>query len=95
MAWKREDKRERHNTGLALLAAIKLARGCADCGYNERPEALDFDHPPGVVKFRGVGLMTMYSEERMLAEADLCEVVCANCHRIRTVDRQGRRSERH
>jgi len=66
------------------IAAIKVGRGCADCGYDRYPEALDFDHRPGSVKTKSVALMWNFPWERVLAEIDKCDVVCANCHRHRT-----------
>jgi len=68
------------------VAAIKVAAGCADCGYSAHPAALDFDHVRGEKLFhiaRGGG----YPWETVEEEMAKCEVVCANCHRIRTVDR--------
>lgn len=65
----------------------KLERGCADCGYNAHPAALDFDHLPGVVKLYRVACMAGMSRSLIDAEIAKCEVVCANCHRIRTVER--------
>lgn len=68
-----------------FIQRYKLERGCADCGYNKHPAALDFDHsaladsklfdPGGGL--RGVGM------NRLRAEIAKCEVVCANCHRVR------------
>jgi len=66
------------------IAAIKLERGCIDCGYSRYPEALDFDHLPGAEKVKSVALMWGYSWDKVLTEIDKCEVVCANCHRHRT-----------
>jgi hypothetical protein len=71
----------------AWVAAYKLEHGCADCGYNKHPAALDFDHLPGVVKVRDVKSGLQFGWEGLLAEVAKCEVVCANCHRIRTVER--------
>jgi hypothetical protein len=70
-----------------LIDKIKLEKGCADCGYNKRPEALDFDHLPGTKKQCDIAVMTSYGERRLMEEIAKCEVVCANCHRIRTADR--------
>ncbi len=66
----------------------KLEKGCTDCGYREHYAALDFDHI-GDDKFKGVSRMVDagYSWKRIKQEIDKCEVVCANCHRIRTTDR--------
>ena len=67
----------------AYLDGIKLASGCADCGYNEDPVALQFDHVRGV-KTGTVGSMVHYSRERLDAEIAKCVVRCANCHAIKT-----------
>ncbi len=74
----------------ALIRQIKLARGCADCGYRSHPEALDFDHLPGAEKLANVSRMALatMTEAVILAEIEKCEVVCANCHRIRTFERR-------
>jgi hypothetical protein len=70
-----------------IIARIKAEAGCADCGLKnpEHPEIYDFDHLPEFEKTRAVSLMlTKGTIEEMLAEIAKCEVVCANCHRIRT-----------
>lgn len=36
---------------LGILAAYKLAKGCADCGYKLHYSALQFDHIKGVKNF--------------------------------------------
>ncbi len=73
----------------ARIAEIKLAAGCIDCGYWEHAEALDFDHRPGEEKVRNVSQMTSNASwERIVAEIAKCDVVCANCHRVRTARRR-------
>lgn len=71
------------------LDRYKTDRGCMDCGYNGPPCTLDFDHRPGVVKlYPPHQLKALGSWELIYAEVAKCDVVCANCHRIRThVDR--------
>ena len=76
--------RKNHAEFRLKIAAIKLERGCVDCGYNRYPEALDFDHLPGAEKVKTVALMWGWSWDKVLAEIDKCEVVCSNCHRHRT-----------
>ena len=66
---------------------VKLASGCVDCGYSEHAEALQFDHVRGEKKFN-VGISYTFSMERVLAEIEKCEVVCANCHAVRTANRR-------
>lgn len=61
----------------------KLAKGCTDCGYNEDAWALEFDHL-GNKAFIISRHIQSYSWDKLKLEIDKCEVVCANCHRIRT-----------
>jgi len=73
----------------AHVDAIKVAAGCADCGYKDHAVALDFDHVSGV-KLGNVGTLVNRGAamETILAEIAKCEVVCANCHRVRTERRR-------
>lgn len=66
------------------IAAIKLARGCVDCGYNAHSEALEFDHRPGVDKVSRVSAMSTSSWARIEAEIAKCDIRCANCHAVIT-----------
>jgi hypothetical protein len=66
-----------------------------DCGQTFPPYVMDFDHVRGEKKYN-VGLMASsgYSLKMIAAEIQKCDLVCANCHRIRThqrlsVDNQG------
>lgn len=58
---------------------------CADCGVKYPSYVMDLDHVRGT-KVAGVSSMVVsgYSEKRVREEIAKCEVVCANCHRIRT-----------
>jgi hypothetical protein len=74
-------------------AIIDEARavGCADCGVVNlaHPEIFDFDHLPGHVKLGSVtAFLTKGSIDDLRAEIAKCEVVCSNCHRIRTKSRE-------
>jgi len=62
---------------------------CMDCGQKFPPYVMDFDHVNGE-KVQNIGEMLSYSIESILTEISKCEVVCANCHRIRTYERQHR-----
>ena len=68
------------------LVEIKEASGCTDCGENN-PIVLDFDH----IKDKKYNVSRMihdgFSWRAIKKEIDKCEVVCANCHRIRTYNR--------
>lgn len=71
---------------------LKVRLGCIDCGYNERPEALDFDHVRGEKLFNISAAVWRCRQPwtAVLMEIDKCDIVCANCHRIRTSDRRTR-----
>ena len=69
----------------------QLEKGCADCGYNTHPAALEFDHLPNTEKKFNIGEeMGNYSREKLWEEIEKCDVVCANCHAIRTATRRNR-----
>jgi hypothetical protein len=68
------------------IKAIKEASGCIDCGEKNHV-VLDFDH----LKDKRYNVSRMihdgFSWAAIKKEIAKCEVVCANCHRIRTHDR--------
>ena len=80
--------KDRRKKRLEFVANIKLASGCVDCGYKEHHAALQFDHIIGE-KIAPLSLMAKqaWSETRILEEIKKCEIVCANCHSIRTYNR--------
>lgn len=57
---------------------------CADCGGRFPPYVMDFDHRDPTSKKHNLSEMTRLRPERIKEEAAKCEIVCANCHRIRT-----------
>lgn len=64
-----------------ILVLSAFASGCTDCG-NMDLRVLEFDHQYD--KVGNIARMMGFSTEKVKAEIDKCEVVCANCHRIRT-----------
>ena len=80
----------RLNERKAWFKALKAKLACVDCGYNAHTEALDFDHIEPTNKTHNVASMVCnnFSKEKILAEIAKCEVVCANCHRVRTANRR-------
>jgi len=75
----------------AEIHAYQLEKGCADCGYKESPHALEFDHVPGTEKRFNIGeKIGARSRKTLWEEIAKCEVVCANCHSIRTAKRRER-----
>lgn len=80
--------RARHKQNAERISEYKLSRGCADCGYKDHPAALEFDHLPQHTKSFNISKKTSYDWDSLQAEIDKCEVVCANCHAIRTAERR-------
>ena len=67
-----------------VLDEIKDAP-CMDCGVKYPPFVMDFDHRDPTQKVDGLArLVRSGSMRKMLAEVEKCDVVCSNCHRIRT-----------
>jgi hypothetical protein len=63
---------------------------CTDCGLSYDQCVMEFDHVRGE-KVKDVSKMSLYGNlDRLKAEIDKCDVVCANCHRLRTCRRAGR-----
>lgn len=74
-----------------LLAKHKHGRPCHDCGVVFHHFVMDFDHRPGEVKSRDISWMIKNNanEQEIEREIAKCDLVCANCHRIRTGRRLG------
>lgn len=70
------------------VAEWKREQGCMDCGLTGAPaEVYDLDHLPEFEKYKNVSQMMYAGLDRLVAEIAKCEVVCANCHRVRTAGR--------
>jgi hypothetical protein len=61
---------------------------CADCGGRFAQCAMDFDHRDPSTKLGVVTRMINASYRRMMVEVAKCDIVCANCHRLRTFERR-------
>ena len=59
---------------------------CKDCGGIFPPYVMDFDHINDD-KAGNLSAMKTYHIDKILAEIAKCEIVCSNCHRIRTYKR--------
>lgn len=67
----------------ALLNQLKSAP-CADCGNTYDPVCMDFDHREPGTKRGAVSSLFRLGAKAVLAEIAKCDVVCSNCHRLRT-----------
>ncbi len=62
---------------------------CVDCRKKYPPCVMDFDHrdPTGKIANVSVMIQRWNSKKKVLAEIAKCDLVCANCHRLRTCKR--------
>lgn len=66
------------------IVAEAKSRPCADCGVVYPPHVMDFDHVRGSKQWAIGGMKGTVSTRALLDEIAKCDVVCANCHRIRS-----------
>ncbi len=74
------------------IALAAKSKPCTDCEIQYPPYVMDFDHVRGK-KIMDIARMVSGRQHRtvqmLIDEIAKCEVVCANCHRIRTHSRLG------
>lgn len=58
---------------------------CTDCGIQYHPVCMQWDHLPEYEKLDSIAnIVKSGSKAKVLAEIEKCELVCANCHALRT-----------
>ena len=83
------------------LRQLKESKPCADCNMFYPSYVMDYDHLDPVNKIDGIGYLVSTAHSWAIVEAEIakCELVCANCHRLRTYHgvkcKQGRRVRHH
>jgi hypothetical protein len=78
---KRQDTKLRAR-GVFFIDGYK-SNPCMDCGNSFPTECMDFDHVRGE-KLAAIATMPRRNPEKIWIEIQKCELVCSNCHRIRT-----------
>ena len=81
----RERKQRVNEERVRFLLEFFAANPCADCGEDD-PVVLEFDHR-GDKSFNVGSALPYRAWPTILAEIAKCDVVCANCHRLRTARR--------
>jgi 5-methylcytosine-specific restriction endonuclease McrA len=71
---------------LAVIREAKLSP-CTDCGDVFHYAAMDFDHVRGTKLF-GIAQSSTRNLDEIRKEMEKCDLVCANCHRVRTYNRK-------
>jgi hypothetical protein len=77
-------ERDRYVRMRARMESLK-DKPCMDCGGSFPVCCMDYDHRDPSLKSFAVGQYhAINSWTKMLEEISKCDLVCANCHRIRT-----------
>jgi hypothetical protein len=85
-------RNERRRAAIRHIIRETKDHPCSDCGLRYPTYVMDFDHRHGGHKRFNIGrdaLRGRCSEEALRQEIEKCDVVCANCHRMRTHRRDG------
>lgn len=86
---RRARQRQRQTSVRNWLASLKEDASCADCGGVFPDWVLHWDHLPGHTKVDAISNLARYARrDRVLIELEKCELVCANCHVLRTIARR-------
>jgi hypothetical protein len=86
----KECNRIRAAAGRASLKEFLIelkSKPCTDCGREYPYYVMDFDHLDGYVKNYNISELRFVSKNLLLEEIAKCDLVCSNCHRIRTHNR--------
>lgn len=87
MEYVKKKSREKSASMKNFIDAVK-SYPCEDCGNTFHRCAMQFDHPDPTIK-RGTvsSLQKSGSWSRLIEEIMKCDLVCANCHAVRTCSR--------
>lgn len=82
----------RQHATIAYLRDLRRVP-CKDCGHSFKPHQMDFDHRDPATKSFGLtwAEALLKSRAALAREIEKCDVVCANCHAIRTYAQQAER----
>lgn len=83
LTYMRERYVHMHRDRVAFVDWLKSAP-CQDCGGTFPACCMDFDHRRDKVTDVSKMLRSKFTNEEVMLELAKCELVCANCHRIRT-----------
>ena len=75
-----------HQEKMKLIVHAYKDIPCLDCGGKFPPWVMDFAHRDPKEKKFNIGAGLRRSLNKVLEEIMKCDVLCSNCHRIRTHD---------
>jgi hypothetical protein len=84
----KEYRRKIRDRNREYVRKIKESTPCADCEQFYHYSQMDFDH----IDFKKVNIARLANSEASIKtiklEISKCEIVCSNCHRLRTWQRE-------
>ena len=83
------DKKRKSNDEKNEVIKKAKSQPCADCGVEYPWYVMDFDHVRGEKLFNVSSSAYSKGLDTILEEIEKCEIVCSNCHRVRTASRGG------
>lgn len=89
---KQEQNNRYHGKQREYLITLKSTTPCKDCSSIFPHYVMDFDHVRGVKKGNVTTLAAKLGMKKLQEEIDKCDIVCANCHKVRTYNRRISRS---
>jgi lysyl-tRNA synthetase class I len=69
---------------IKYIQEMKSSSPCLDCKLSYPYYVMDFDHVRGRKQKNVMELINTLSKKKIDEEIAKCEIVCSNCHRIRT-----------
>jgi 5-methylcytosine-specific restriction endonuclease McrA len=100
MVWKNKEDGTKYrkvwrNKNKEFIKKYLTEHPCVRCGYSDI-RALDFDHINPASKIKSIGRLMngTASIELLMTEIEKCQVLCANCHRIKTLENNDYKSRR-
>ena len=86
---KKRLNKNRQRTRLRKILWDAKQRPCHDCGGTFHPWVMELDHREDTNKIEAVSNLVGRgcTDEKLRNEINKCDVVCANCHRMRTFHR--------
>lgn len=92
MAWKNKAdglawRREQRFANRAFVKEYLKSHPCIKCGFSDI-RALDFDHIDPKEKHKNISVLLRGTASRKSIELEIskCQVLCSNCHRIKTIE---------
>lgn len=86
----RRESVERYKRNFRAWYSELKKKPCADCKKEFHFAAMQWDHLPGQGKTGNLSKMVAAGNKtKILNEISKCQLVCANCHAVRTYNRTG------